>query len=63
MFDFKKLFKKLTPTDMAAWELDKAHHARLEAQTASDYAASIVSYNDKRIARLTRFIQDQKATA
>lgn len=51
-----KLLKKLmaipTPLDMAAKELVEAQRAKLKAESAMEYALSVVDYNDARIKRL-----------
>lgn len=47
-----------TPYENAAKELVQAQHAKLAAETAMEYAASIVEYNEKRIARLTAYIKE-----
>ena len=55
------LFKRISPKQYAEKELLSAQHERLVAQSTAEHAASITAYNDKRIARLTRFIQEQTA--
>ena len=51
-----KLLKKLmaipTPLEMAAKELVEAQRAKLKAESAMEYALSMVDYNDARIKRL-----------
>ena len=51
-----KLLKKLmsipTPLEMAAKELVEAQLAKLKAESAMEYALSMVDYNDARIKRL-----------
>lgn len=59
----KKLMKmifpsKPTPLEAAARELIEAEHAKLEAQSGAEYAMALVSYNDKRITRLLKFINE-----
>ena len=51
------IFKKPTPLEVAQRELVEAEHAKLAAQSAAEYAASIVRYNEQRIVRLTNFIE------
>ena len=46
------LFKTPSADVLAARELDDARRELLEAQTALDYARSIVDYNTQRIRRL-----------
>ena len=48
----KEPFKKPTPLEMIAAELADAHLSKLEAETAVEYAQSIVDYNVVRITRL-----------
>ena len=54
--NLRELYRKPTPLEMAAQELVEAEHAKLAAQSAAEYAASIVVYNDKRINRLRAYI-------
>lgn len=54
--ELKKLFQRPSLLEAATKELADAEHARLEAQTAVEYAESVVIYNDKRIARLLKYI-------
>jgi len=48
----KRLLATPTPLELATRELVQAQRAKLEAETALDYAANIVQYNDDRINRL-----------
>jgi len=48
----KRLLTTPTPLEMAARELVQAQRAKLEAESAWDYAANMVRYNDDRINRL-----------
>ena len=48
----KEPFKKPTPLEMIATELAEAHMEKLSAETAVEYAQSIVDYNVVRITRL-----------
>jgi len=52
----KNYLRKPTPLEMIAAELAVAHLCKLEAETAVDYAVSVVRYNDTRIARLTKHL-------
>ena len=65
--DIKRLFRKLTPAEMAAKELGDAELAVLEARTAHEYAQSMISYHEARIKRLRAFLanleQPRVATA
>lgn len=56
----KAAFRRLTLAEKAATELAAAELSRLEAQTAVEYAASVVSYEDTRIKRLRKFLADQE---
>jgi hypothetical protein len=48
----KRLLATPTPLELAARELVQAQRAKLEAESALDYAANMVQYNDDRISRL-----------
>ena len=48
----KRLLATPTPLEMAARELVQAQRAKLEAESALDYAANMVNYNNDRINRL-----------
>jgi hypothetical protein len=56
----KEPFKKPTPLEMIAAELADAHLSKLEAETAVEYAQSIVSYNVTRIERLNKRMEEYK---
>jgi hypothetical protein len=51
----KNLFRQPTAPELVLRELAEARLAKLEAQTAVDYATAIVAYNDARIARLVEY--------
>lgn len=53
-------FKKPTPLEMISAELADAHLSKLEAETAVEYAQSIVDYNKTRIARLNKRLDEYK---
>ena len=53
-------FKKPTPLEMIAAELTDAHLEKLNAETAVEYAQSIVNYNTTRIARLNARLEEYK---
>ena len=53
-------FKKPTPLEMIAAELADAHMEKLEAETAVEYAQSIVDYNVTRIARLNSRLDEYR---
>lgn len=48
----KRLLATPTPLEMVAKELVQAQRSKLEAESALDYAANMVQYNDDRIVRL-----------
>ena len=56
----KEPFKKPTPLEMIAAELSDAHLEKLNAETAVEYAQSIVDYNTTRIARLNTRLEEYK---
>jgi len=49
---YKRLTTTPTPLEMAARELVEAQRAKLEAESAREYAYHMVQYNDDRIKRL-----------
>jgi len=53
-------FKKPSPLEMIAIELAHAHLEKLEAETAVEYAQSIVDYNVTRIERLNKRMEEYK---
>lgn len=59
----KRLLATPTPLEMAARELMKAQREKLEAESALDYAANIVQYNDDRINRLKMRLAEMKEQA
>jgi len=61
LFDLmKEPFKRPTPLEMIAAELSDAHLQKLEAETACEYAQSIVDYNINRIKRLNERMEEYK---
>jgi hypothetical protein len=56
----KNYFRRPTPLEMVAKELAVAQLCKLEAETAVDYAVSVVRYNDTRIKRLEQHISNHK---
>jgi hypothetical protein len=50
----KRLLATPSPLELAARELVQAQRAKLEAESACEYAASMIQYNEDRISRLTR---------
>ena len=59
-----KLLKKLMaipmPLEMAAKELVEAQRGKLEAESAMEYALSMVDYNTQRIKRLRERLEELK---
>lgn len=56
----KEPFRKPSPLEVIATELAHAHLEKLEAETAVEYAQSIVSYNVTRIERLNKRMEEYK---
>ena len=56
----KDPFKKPSPLEVIARELAHAHLEKLEAETAVEYAQSIVDYNVNRIERLNKRVEEYK---
>jgi hypothetical protein len=56
----KEPFKKPSPLEVIARELAHAHLEKLEAETAVEYAQSIVDYNVNRIERLNKRVEEYK---
>jgi len=56
----KEPFKRPTPMEMIAAELADAHLEKLNAETAVEYAQSIVDYNMTRIERLNKRMEEYK---
>ena len=60
----KRLLATPTPLELAARELVQAQRAKLEAESACEYAASMIQYNNDRINRLrVRLAELQGETA
>jgi hypothetical protein len=55
----KERLRQPTPLEMITKELAMANLAKLEAETAQDYAWSVVRYNDARIERLESYLKDK----
>ena len=51
---FKELFKPKSIYEIINQELREAHLRKLEAESGVEYAKSVVSYNEQRIARLQK---------
>lgn len=59
----KRLLATPSPLELAARELVQAQRAKLEAESACEYAANMIEYNDARIKRLTRRLDELKEQA
>jgi recombinational DNA repair protein RecR len=59
----KRLLTMPSPLEMAARELMQAQRAKLEAESAREYAYHMVNYNDDRIARLQERLNELKEQA
>ena len=53
-------FRKPSPLEVIATERAHAHLEKLEAETAVEYAQSVVDYNVNRIARLNARMEEYK---
>ena len=51
-----RLFRRPTPAELAAKELADAELTLLSANTAKEYADSVIAYNMARIARLREYL-------
>lgn len=54
--EIRRALRRLTPLERAARELDEALLAKLDADSAADYAEAISTYNKARIERLRAYI-------
>ena len=57
---FKGLFATPSAEVLALRELEAARRSLLEAQSAREYADSMVKYHDARIARLSKYLTGGK---
>jgi len=55
----KERLRQPTPLEVVTKELAMANLAKLEAETAVDYAKSVVAYNDARIKRLEAHLKEK----
>ncbi|CAB4180526.1 hypothetical protein UFOVP1049_47 [uncultured Caudovirales phage] len=61
MLEFiKNYIRQPSHMEMVNRELEEARLEKLEAETAVEYAQSIVQYNAKRIDRLNTYITDKE---
>ena len=56
----KEPFRRPSPLEVIANELARAHLEKLEAETAVEYAQSIVDYNMARIKRLNERVNEYR---
>jgi hypothetical protein len=56
----KEPFRKPSPLEVIASELAHAHLEKLEAETACEYAQSVINYNVTRIKRLNERMEEYK---
>lgn len=56
----KKLLQTPSLIELVVKELAEAHRSKLEAESAQDYARSVVQYNIDRIERLTSTLNESK---
>jgi hypothetical protein len=54
----KDLLRAKTPLEVAKSELIQAQHAKMLAETSVEYSQAIVSYNEQRIFRLYKRIDE-----
>ena len=54
----KSPFRKPSPDALALAELEDAKRSLLEAQSAAEYATSVVQYNMSRISRLQQYVKE-----
>jgi hypothetical protein len=59
----KRLLTAPSPLELAARELVQAQRSKLEAESACEYAANMIEYNDARISRLKRRVDELKEQA
>jgi len=59
----KKILQTPTLMELVVKELVEAQRSKLEAESAQDYARSIVQYNMDRIERLTNTLNEMKELA
>ena len=59
----KRVMATPSPLEMAARELVEAQRAKLEAESAREYAYHMVRYNDDRINRLRERLDELKGEA
>lgn len=56
--DTLNMFKKPSADVLAVMELEEAKRQLLAAQSGLEYAKAMVAYNEERVTRLTRRVQE-----
>ena len=56
----KDLLRARTPLEVAEKELIEAQHSKMQAETSVEYSQALVNYNEQRIFRLYKRINDLK---
>jgi hypothetical protein len=54
----KDLLRAKSPLEMAQKELTEAQHAKMQAETSVEYSQALVNYNEQRIFRLYKRINE-----
>lgn len=54
----KDLLRAKTPMEVAQKELIEAQHAKMQAETSVEYSQALVNYNEQRIFRLYKRINE-----
>ena len=58
---YRQVMRRVTLVEITQDELRMAQLEKLKAESAVDYAKSVVTYNEARIARLNKRISEYKA--
>lgn len=56
LYDFRMLFRKVSPAEIAAKDLYEAEIELLKAYSHREYAMSLVSENEARVSRLRGYL-------
>ena len=56
----KDLLRARTPLEVAEKELIEAQHCKMQAETSVEYSQALVNYNEQRIFRLYKRINELK---
>lgn len=60
--NIKDIFKRISPSEAIAAELEEAEHALLRAETGVEYAQALVTYNKNRVKRLKAYQEPKETT-